>query len=71
MVKEEIADESTILPCFNGRVVSWVGFFLFFGYFLNDNFNVIYPQLVTADGSNQSDNCSEIPHSEIDSRIGE
>lgn len=24
--------------------------------------------LVTADGSNQSDNCSEIPHSEIDSR---
>lgn len=27
-------------------------------------------QLVTADGSNQSDNCSEIPHSEIDSRIG-
>lgn len=27
-------------------------------------------QLVTADGSNQSDNCSEIPHSEIDSRLG-
>lgn len=25
---------------------------------------------MTADGSNQSDNCSEIPHSEIDSRIG-
>lgn len=47
MVKEEIADDSTILPCFNGRVVSW---------------------LVTADGSNQSDNCSEIPHSEIDVR---
>lgn len=49
VVKEEIADESTTLPCFNGRVVSW---------------------LVTADGSNQSDNCSEIPQSEIDSRIG-
>lgn len=47
VVKEEIADDLTILPCFNGRVVSW---------------------LVTADGSNQSDNCSEIPHSEIDSR---
>lgn len=42
-VKEEIADESTILPCFNGRVVSW---------------------LVTADGSNQSENCSELPQSE-------
>lgn len=26
--------------------------------------------MVTADGSNQSDNCSEIPHSEIESRIG-
>lgn len=26
--------------------------------------------MVTADGSNQSDNCSEIPQSEIDSRIG-
>lgn len=49
VVKEEIADDSTTLPCFNDRVVSW---------------------LVTADGSNQSDNCSEIPHSEIDSRIG-
>lgn len=30
----------------------------------------MYLQLVTADGSNQSDNCSEVPHSEIDSRIG-
>lgn len=49
VVKEEIVDESTVLPVFNGRVISW---------------------LVTADGSNQSDNCSEIPHSEIDSRIG-
>ncbi|KAJ6641036.1 Segment polarity protein dishevelled [Pseudolycoriella hygida] len=48
VVKEEIADDSTILPCFNGRVVSW---------------------LVTADGSNQSDNCSEMPHSEIESRV--
>lgn len=48
-MKEEIADESTSLPCFEGRVVSW---------------------LVTADGSNQSDNCSEIPQSEIDSRMG-
>lgn len=47
VVKEEIADDSTILPCFNGRVVSW---------------------LVSADGSNQSDNCSEVPNSEIDSR---
>lgn len=27
-------------------------------------------QLVTADGSNQSDNCSEMPHSEIESRVG-
>uniref|UniRef100_T1GJU2 DIX domain-containing protein n=1 Tax=Megaselia scalaris TaxID=36166 RepID=T1GJU2_MEGSC len=35
---EEIADDTTILPCFNGRVVSW---------------------LVSAEGSNQSDNCSE------------
>ncbi|XP_037925551.1 segment polarity protein dishevelled isoform X3 [Hermetia illucens] len=48
VVKEEIADDSTILPCFNGRVVSW---------------------LVSADGSNQSDNCSEVPTSEIDSRV--
>lgn len=24
VVKEEIADDSTILPCFNGRAVSWV-----------------------------------------------
>lgn len=39
VVKEEIADDSTILPCFNGRVVSW---------------------LVSAEGSNQSDNCSEV-----------
>lgn len=37
-------------------------FFCFFGNFIF--------QLVTADGSNQSDNCSEIPHSEIESRIG-
>ncbi|EDV38295.2 LOW QUALITY PROTEIN: uncharacterized protein Dana_GF21769 [Drosophila ananassae] len=43
VVKEEIADDSTILPCFNGRVVSW---------------------LVSADGTNQSDNCSELPTSE-------
>lgn len=47
-VKEEIADESTSLPCFEGRVISW---------------------LVTADGSNQSDNCSEIQQSEIDGRM--
>lgn len=47
VVKEEIADDTTTLPCFNGRVVSW---------------------LVSADGSNQSDNCSEVPTSEIDSR---
>lgn len=32
--------------------------------------NFFSQQLVTADGSNQSDNCSEIPHSEIESRIG-
>uniref|UniRef100_A0A1A9WA69 Dishevelled n=1 Tax=Glossina brevipalpis TaxID=37001 RepID=A0A1A9WA69_9MUSC len=43
VVKEEIAEDSTILPCFNGRVVSW---------------------LVSADGTNQSDNCSEVPTSE-------
>lgn len=48
VVKEEIADDSTILPCFNGRVVSWI---------------------VTSDSSNQSDNCSEIPLSELDRRI--
>ncbi|XP_037934693.1 segment polarity protein dishevelled-like [Teleopsis dalmanni] len=47
VVKEEIADDSTILPCFNGRVVSW---------------------LVSADGTNQSDNCSEVPPSEIEIR---
>lgn len=47
VVKEDIADDSTILPCFNGRVVSW---------------------LVSADGSNQSDNCLEVPNSERDSR---
>lgn len=47
VVKEEIADDATILPCFNGRVVSW---------------------LVSADGTNQSDNCSELPTSECDSR---
>ncbi|XP_017011240.2 segment polarity protein dishevelled [Drosophila takahashii] len=45
VVKEEIADDSTILPCFNGRVVSW---------------------LVSADGTNQSDNCSELPVSECE-----
>lgn len=28
----------------------------------------MFTKLVTSDGSNQSDNCSEIPHSEIDSR---
>ncbi|XP_023303776.2 segment polarity protein dishevelled-like [Lucilia cuprina] len=43
VVKEEIADDATILPCFNGRVVSW---------------------LVSADGTNQSDNCSDMPNSE-------
>ncbi|XP_055714615.1 segment polarity protein dishevelled isoform X2 [Phlebotomus papatasi] len=47
VVKEEIVDDATILPCFNGRVVSW---------------------LVTADGSNVSDSCSEVPHSELDGR---
>ncbi|XP_014095959.1 segment polarity protein dishevelled [Bactrocera oleae] len=47
VVKEEIADDSTILPCFNGRVVSW---------------------LVSADGTNQSDNCSELPVSECEVR---
>ena len=26
VVKEEIIDEDTHLPCFNGRVVSWVSF---------------------------------------------
>ncbi|XP_068159957.1 segment polarity protein dishevelled [Drosophila tropicalis] len=45
VVKEEIADDATILPCFNGRVVSW---------------------LVSADGTNQSDNCSELPGSECE-----
>lgn len=47
VVKEEIADDNAKLPCFNGKIVSW---------------------LVTADGSNQSDNASEIPHSELDGR---
>jgi hypothetical protein len=27
VVKEEIIDDSAHLPCFNGRVVSWVSFF--------------------------------------------
>ncbi|XP_063707261.1 segment polarity protein dishevelled isoform X1 [Culicoides brevitarsis] len=49
VVKEEIADDNAKLPCFNGKIVSW---------------------LVTADGSNQSDNASEIPHSELDGRGG-
>ncbi|XP_031640347.1 segment polarity protein dishevelled isoform X3 [Contarinia nasturtii] len=49
VVKEEIVDESTKLPVFNGRVISW---------------------LVTADGSNQSDNCSEVPHSEQGNGVG-
>ncbi|XP_055320934.1 segment polarity protein dishevelled isoform X3 [Sitodiplosis mosellana] len=49
VVKEEIVDESTVLPVFNGRVISW---------------------LVTADGSNQSDNCSEVPHSEQGNGVG-
>ncbi|KAH8272764.1 segment polarity protein dishevelled [Drosophila bipectinata] len=49
VVKEEIADDSTILPCFNGRVVSW---------------------LVSADGTNQSDNCSELPTSECGDLAG-
>ncbi|XP_030567095.1 segment polarity protein dishevelled [Drosophila novamexicana] len=48
VVKEEIADDATILPCFNGRVVSW---------------------LVSADGTNQSDNCSELPPSECEMRV--
>uniref|UniRef100_A0A336KBN2 CSON004982 protein n=1 Tax=Culicoides sonorensis TaxID=179676 RepID=A0A336KBN2_CULSO len=47
VVKEEIADDNAKLPCFNGKIVSW---------------------LVTADGSNQSDNASEIQHSELDGR---
>ncbi|EDV46061.2 segment polarity protein dishevelled [Drosophila erecta] len=49
VVKEEIADDTTILPCFNGRVVSW---------------------LVSADGTNQSDNCSELPTSECELGMG-
>lgn len=49
VVKEEIADDMAPLPCFNGRVVSW---------------------LVTAEGSNQSDNNSEVPPSETDSVMG-
>lgn len=39
-------------------------------FYLNFISHFMNEQLVTADGSNQSDNCSEIPHSEIDSRIG-
>lgn len=45
VVKEEIADESAKLPCFNGKIVSW---------------------LVTADGSNQSDNNSDAQTNELD-----
>lgn len=48
VVKEEIADEAAKLPCFNGKIVSW---------------------LVTADGSNQSDNNSDVHTSELDGRL--
>lgn len=48
VVKEEIADEAAKLPCFNGKIVSW---------------------LVTADGSNQSDNNSDAHTSELDGRL--
>lgn len=47
-MKEEIADEAAKLPCFNGKIVSW---------------------LVTADGSNQSDNASDAHTSELDGRM--
>lgn len=30
VVKEEISDDNAKLPCFNGRVVSWVGWILLF-----------------------------------------
>lgn len=30
VVKEEIVDDATILPCFNGRVVSWVSIWSFY-----------------------------------------
>ncbi|VDP70630.1 unnamed protein product [Schistosoma curassoni] len=48
VVKEEIADDDARLPCFNGKVISWV-------------FTVIYfhvCQLVSADSSTKSDNHS-------------
>lgn len=28
VVKEEIVEDTAHLPCFNGRVVSWVSFYL-------------------------------------------
>lgn len=29
VVKEEIGDDGAVLPCFNGRVVSWVCSYIF------------------------------------------
>lgn len=34
VVKEEISDDNAKLPCFNGRVVSWVGSKYFFVFVL-------------------------------------
>ncbi|KAG0411839.1 hypothetical protein HPB47_011020 [Ixodes persulcatus] len=51
VVKEEIVEDDSKLPCFNGRVVSW---------------------LVTAEGSNVSDNasqCTETPSQRLETRL--
>lgn len=35
VVKEEIVDDDAHLPCFNGRVVSWVRFLILIDKFYN------------------------------------
>lgn len=62
VVKEEIVDETAHLPCFNGRVVSWVSYFYIELYialklvstYIFHNFVAVF-QLVSAEGSNISD----------------
>lgn len=60
VVKEEIVDENAHLPCFNGRVVSWVCNTKLINVMCSlfgrpHSPNVPFFQLVSAEGSNISD----------------
>lgn len=68
VVKEEIVDDDAHLPCFNGRVVSWVSLGRF--KFSNNkyiqsqvSFDHFKFQLVSAEGSNVSDGTSQCTES--------